>query len=140
MSRESVNSLATVTGKDRRTIVRRLAGLPRGPDGKYDSRLALPLIYRPDDPQELERAQAALYSARADLTELKAKELRMRLIPTADAQREWERVKAVSTARLRQAAADMAEAVRGVREPGIAKERMTEVLHVALDELSETAN
>ncbi len=61
------------------------------------------------------------------------------MIDTEDARREWLKIRAHSTERLRRAGDDMALAVRGVTDAGTAQEIMRQVLADALDELSETA-
>src|SRR5213080_3841216 len=79
---KSVNQLAELTGRDRRTIKKRLLNLPfvDGEKGShlYESTEALPLIYRVDN---LESARAKQALSTASLNAVKEEELRKEHVP-----------------------------------------------------------
>lgn len=89
MSLESVNRLAELTGRDRATVARRLAGLVATPGPKnaqlYESRDALPLLVEPAtagaDRLSLEQERAALARAQREKTELAIAREQGQLIP-----------------------------------------------------------
>src|SRR5213592_5123443 len=79
---KSVNQLAELTGRDRRTIKKQLQDL-RFVDGEkgahlYESSEALPLIYRVDN---LESARAKQALSQASLNAVKEEELRKERVP-----------------------------------------------------------
>lgn len=136
LSRVSISKLAEYTGKDRRTIKRRLARIPRGPDGRYDSREALPAIFAADAPTDLEHAQARLYHHRANVAEIKAARLREQLVPADVAAGYWKDIMANTNTRLRALAGEAARAVVGQKDLATVEDRLTTAVHQALFDLA----
>jgi phage terminase Nu1 subunit (DNA packaging protein) len=88
----SINELAELTGRDRRTVKRRLADLPSRRDGRsilYDSTQALSLLFGATADGELlngAQEKALLDRARRRLAELHHAEQSRELIPAGDIQ------------------------------------------------------
>ena len=136
-TRVSVNRLAELVDMDRRTVRRRLAGIPKGPDGRYDSREALPAIFAAEGPTDLDHQLARLYHARANLAELKAARLRAELVPADVVVGYWEDILAKTTTRLRRLPGEAARAVHGLRDLHLVEDRLTTAVHRALHDLAD---
>ena len=77
----SINHLADLTGRDRRTVKKRIEALQTDEQGRYDSTQALPLLYG-SSKGELDPSQerAKLDQARRELAELEYRKRRGALI------------------------------------------------------------
>jgi phage terminase Nu1 subunit (DNA packaging protein) len=142
----SINELAELTGRDRRTIKKRLADLPSRRDGRsilFDSGRALSLIYgaTADDGQALDPSQerAALDRARRRLAELQHAEQSRELIPAGNIKAELG--KAVHACRSHLLALPVQLAGRCVNATSQEVQNEAKALvHHALDELSHLGN
>jgi phage terminase Nu1 subunit (DNA packaging protein) len=76
----SINQLSELTGRDRRTIKRRIEALPTDDQGRYDSTQALPLLYGSKGELDPSQERAKLDQARRELAELEFSKRRGALI------------------------------------------------------------
>jgi phage terminase Nu1 subunit (DNA packaging protein) len=137
LSRVSINQLANYTGKDRRTIRRRLSNLQRGPDNRYASPEAMRAIYTADKPTDLEHQQARLAAARANVAEIQGADLRNELVPAAEARHYWTQIVANADRRLRLLPAACARAIRGERDLPVLELKLREQVEAALVDLAD---
>lgn len=137
LSRLSVNRLAEYTGKDRRTIKRRLRNLKPGPDRQYDSAEALRAIYDAEQPNDLEHQQARLNAARANVAEIQEAAMRAELVPAAEVVDVWRQIVANASETLRAMVPVAARAVYGVKDLNIAEAKLTAVVHDTLHRLAD---
>ncbi len=90
--RVTINFLADLTGRDRRTIQRRLADMTPAADNTFNSASALLAIYCPDGGLDPAQEKAALDKARRGLVELQRAEKEKALIPAEAVLGHWSRL------------------------------------------------
>ena len=77
----SINQLSELTGRDRRTIKKRIEALPTDDKGRYDSSQALPLLYGSKGELDPSQERAKLDQVRRELAEIQRDERLGNLIP-----------------------------------------------------------
>jgi len=90
----SNSQLATLCGLDRRTVSKRLAGVPftkRGSSHAYKLEDALPALCRRQDAEQ-ETEQKRLTRLQADMVKSKLEERERILLPVSSAMRVWENI------------------------------------------------
>ena len=96
MSTISINKLSTLTGRDRRTITKRLATLAPNTQGEYLASEALRLIYNPDELNPTQE-RARLDAARREMLEIQKSVAEGELVHIDKVTTVWESI--VSNAR-----------------------------------------
>ena len=141
----SILELATLTGRDRATVKRRLSHLvPQdGPKAAklYDARDALPLLVDPPaNGEQLDLAQerAALARSQRLLVDLRIERERGALVPADAAGRAISRVLAVFRQRLLNLPYRLAAECAG-QEYAVLHQRAETLVHEALSELADSA-
>ena len=136
----SLNQLVRLTGRNYRTIKKRLEGLePLREDGKsifYDPKEALPLIYEvPDQADDLSDERARLAREQADAQALKNAEARGELVRAERVLTAWQKVAVALKEKLR---ALPARARRRIRKLTLKDVRvLRKLIAEALEELAE---
>ncbi|MFE8032268.1 hypothetical protein [Thiohalocapsa marina] len=135
----SITELSGLTGRDRRFIRSRVAGLPSeaGPKGAIlvESSQALAAIYQTDrlDPG-LERAR--LDRARADLAELALAQKRGELLAASDVEENWTSMVLNARSKLLALPSKLAHELAGTRDPAEVASRLKTAVYQALEELA----
>ncbi len=109
----SFNKMAEFSGQTRRTVKRKVLASNLKPAGKgtggnwvWNSKEALPLLYKIEKPDKPDRSldfseeNTRLISERADAQALKNAKLRKRLIPASEVDKTWERIVSAITTEL----------------------------------------
>jgi len=90
--RVTINFLADLTGKDRRTIQKRLADMSPAADNTYPSASALLAIFCPDGGLDPAQERAALDRARRELVEIQKSEKEKSLLSAEGVLQHWSRL------------------------------------------------
>ena len=141
LSRLSISQLATATGRDRRTIVKALAGLEpsskRGRAKVYKAQAALEHIYLGQERLSLADEQARLASERADAEYLKNAQLRGNLISPDSTDRALIALATVVSSRLQSLGTRTAPALAAERSRAKCQGIVDEAVADALLELAD---
>lgn len=140
----SISQLSEVTGKDRRTISKRLASIqPHSDEGrayKYDAAVALDLIFASDSVQgmdkQLLKAQLGLELGKQAKIEIEVAKLRGELIPLGEIVKAVEKEYANVRAQLRAIPSKLAKILSMVTDPNEVYLRLTESIDETLTELT----
>jgi phage terminase Nu1 subunit (DNA packaging protein) len=144
--RASITTLSSLTGLDRRTITKRLAGLDFEDSGNvghfYDSAAALRRIFMGEpnisgeslDPQQ---ERAALDAARRRLAELDYQKRTGELIPVDVVQEHWIRMAGACRSKLLTLPGRLAVSVTGCQTVHETEQVAKALVHEALQELSD---
>ena len=137
----TIEELHKLTGRSRRLIAQRLAGVPFTPGPKnarrYPAPVALPLIMADGSREALTQARALLAYHQANLYELKRDRLAAELVPASVVRDVWQQILANATATLRGMVPAAARAVYGEKDSHIAEDKMTAVVHDTLHRLAD---
>lgn len=139
----SINQLHEITGKDRRTITKRLAELDAQPgpnNGKYyDSREALKLLYgsgAQSHEKQLMEEQLNYERARAEKIRLEVDKLKGSLVPIDDVASIVEKEYAYVRAQLLSIPSKMAKPLANINDPQVVKDNLDEAIAEVLGELT----
>ena len=144
LSRLSISQLAQVTGRDRRTITKALAGLkPRSMDGRAklcEPRAALERIYLGQERLSVVDEQARLAKERADAQYLKNAEARGELVPARTMDTALIALASVIGGRLESLGSRLAPALAAEGTLARCQELVDEAVASALLELAQSAD
>lgn len=134
----TINKLHEITGKDRRTIKKRLVDLPSTSEG-YDSVEALPLIYQLNAGERLDIQQelASLNQARRKKLEIETAKLEGNLIDADEVIRHWMDMITNAKTKLLALPQALAHQVLVVDSYGEAEALLKKSIYEALHELSQ---
>ena len=138
----SINQLAEITGKDRRTIKKKLAKLNYQRDGRgyyYDAHEALPLLFSEsakDIDKKLQAEQLRYESARAEKLELEVKKLRGEVVPIEEVAKTVEREYAFVRAHIRAIPSKLAKPLSMTTDPHEIYAQIESVVNECLTELT----
>ena len=132
----SINKLSEVSGRDRRTITKRLSGIAPSEDGKYDSAMALQAIFNPEELNPLQE-RALLDKARRELAELTKAERTRELVPAPVVQEHWAQMIAAARGKLLNLPGRLAATAVGVATIQEAERAARELINEALMELAD---
>ncbi len=140
----SINQLYEITGKDRRTIKKRLESLnPHSTDNrgeKYDAHAALELVYQPESTQgidkKLQLEELRNQQQRNEKLELEIGEMRGRLVPIEDVAKAVEKEYTFVRTRFRTIPSKLAKPISMVTDPNQVQIRLQEAVDECLTELT----
>ena len=132
----SINRLSEISGKDRRTVGKRLASLKPDEDGKYSSPEALTAIFNPEMLDAVQE-RAKLDKARRELAELTQQERTKALIPAPAVQEHWAQMIAAARGKLLNLPGRLAATAVGVATIQEAERAARELINEALMELAD---
>ena len=133
--RVTINFLSDLTGKDRRTVQKRLADMTPAADNTFNSAEALLAIYSPGGALDPQQEKAALDRARRELTELQKGEKERSLIPADAVLQHWSRLIGNARSRLLNLPGRLAIECSGKSQHEIGQIAKA-VIHEALAELA----
>lgn len=136
----TISSLSAVTGLDRRTIEKRVSGLPfdhQGNAGRfYDSADALAAIYRRES-LDAQAEKARLTHHQANLAALKESEIRATLIPADAVADRWQMMRLYAEDLLALLPRELAEAAIGADTSAEIERRFMVIVRRALTDFAE---
>ena len=140
----SINELANMTGRDRRTVARRLESLPSKPGANraklYDTRAALQRIIAPTgaDGEQLDPAQekAALDRARRELVELDVQRRRRDLVEVEAVISAWSTQVQIAKSRMMALPARLAPDMVRATDQREAERHIRREINAVLEELA----
>lgn len=139
----SISQLAIITGRDRRTITKLLAGMrPASAEGRaklYEPPAALERIYLGQERLSVADEQARLHKARADAQEIRNARDRADLVPADATDRATIALATVVSARLQSLGARLAPALAAETTRARCQEIVDGAAEEALRELAESA-
>lgn len=141
----SMNQLSEITGKDRRTIKKRLADVPvhetTSTSHIYDAHLALPILYGVTDSESLEaqlqEEKIKFERARAEKTEIEVAKIKGELVSIEDVKKVNDRLFTYVRAHLISIPSKAAKAISLIDDPAVVKARLEDYINEALTELSD---
>jgi hypothetical protein len=135
MSTISINKLSVLTGKDRRTISKRLATLSPNASGEYLASEALRLIYNPDELNPTQE-RARLDAARREMLEIQKSVAEGELVHIDKVTSVWESIVSNVRSKLLNLPPRLAVAVTGSKTIHEAERAAKDLIYEALTELS----
>lgn len=144
----SINQLAELTGKDRRTIKKKLAGLvaQAGPNNAhlYDAQEALPVLYSSGSSSDIEKEMAEeslrIERAKREKLEIEVGRLRGDLLPIDTVAKTVEKQYAYVRATVRAIPSKLAKPLSMITDPHDIFVRLSDAVDEALIELTADKN
>lgn len=140
----SINQLSEVTGKDRRTIKKRLAGIaPHSEDGRaqyFDAHVVIDLLFALDSSQgidkKLQQEELRIESARREKLEIEVKRLRGEMLPIDVVAKELEMACTYVRAQLFSLPNKLSMPLAIISDPAVVNEKIHNALSECLTELN----